>query len=118
MPRKRVDKRNADERREDALRPCRYLGYARDVLGMHLVSREAYRIAESQFRRAMWLNPFEPQFRIHLAWCLYKQARLAEAMECLKEHVQSTELAEDLQAIVTLIQRGATDATKAGRKAL
>ena len=117
MPRKSVDKRDADERREDALRPCGYLGYDRDALGMHLVSREAYRIAESQFRRAMWLNPFEPQFRIHLAWSLYKQARLAEAMEYLKD-VQSTGLPEDLQATVTLIHRGVADPTKAGRKVL
>ena len=85
MPRKSVDNRDADERREDVLRPCRYLGYDRDALGMHLVSREAYRIAESQFRRAMWLNPFESRFRIHLAWCLYKQTRVAEALKCLKD---------------------------------
>jgi len=117
MPRKSVDNRDADERREDVLRPCRYLGYDRDALGMHLVSREAYRIAESQFRRAMWLNPFESRFRIHLAWCLYKQTRVAEALKCLKDSA-STELAEDLQAMVTLIQRGAADPMKAGRKAL
>ena len=117
MPRKSVDKRDADERREDALRPSPYLGYDRDALGMHLVSREAYRIAESQFRRAMWLNPSEPQFRIHLAWCLYKQGQLGEALECLRD-VPTTELAEDTRAMVALIERGVADPTKAGRKAL
>jgi len=116
MPKRIADNRTLDERREDALRPCPYLGYDRDRLAMHLVERGAYEIAESQFRRALWLNPFEPQFRIHLAWCLYKQARLAEALEFLKD-TQSTELAEDLQAMVTLIHRGAADPTKAGRRA-
>jgi hypothetical protein len=31
-----------NERRENALRPSRYLGYDHDSLGTHLVSREAY----------------------------------------------------------------------------
>ena len=70
-----------NERREDALRPNPHLGYDRDALGMHLMSREAFRIAEPQFRRAVWLNPFEAEFKNHLAWCLYKQGELAEAWE-------------------------------------
>jgi thioredoxin-like negative regulator of GroEL len=105
MPRKSVDKRDADERREDALRPCRYLGYDRDTLGMHLVSREAYRIAETQFRRAVWLNPFEPRFKTHLAWCLYKQGRHADALACLAE-VPDAETDADMHTIVRLIKQG------------
>jgi thioredoxin-like negative regulator of GroEL len=116
MPRKSTDNRDRNERREDALRPSPYLGYDRDTLGMHLLYREAYEIAETQFRRAMWLNPLEMQFRIHLAWCLYKQARIAEAMECLKG-VQSADLDEDLRAMVALIQRAAADPTKVPRRA-
>ena len=73
------------ELREDLLRPSPYLGYNRDKLGMHLLSREAYQIAESQFRRAIWLNPFEPRFKAHLAWCLFHQLRYAEANACLAE---------------------------------
>jgi Flp pilus assembly protein TadD len=76
---KRVDSRDENERREDALRPNPHLGYDRDALGMHLMSREAFRIAESQLRRAVRLNPFEPRFKNHLAWCLYKQNRSVEA---------------------------------------
>ena len=64
--------RDKNEQREDALRPSRYLGYDRDALGLYLFSREAYEIAETQFRRAIWLNPFEPEFKKHLELCLYK----------------------------------------------
>jgi Flp pilus assembly protein TadD len=68
-----------NERRENALRPSPHLGYDRDALGMHLMSREAYWIAEPQFRRAVWLNPYEPEFKNHLAWCLCRRGKLAEA---------------------------------------
>jgi tetratricopeptide (TPR) repeat protein len=81
MPRKKKDNLSQDERKENALRPCPYLGYDRDELGMYLLSRGAYKIAESQFRRAVWLNPFEPAFKEHLAWCLYKLGRDIEAYD-------------------------------------
>jgi Flp pilus assembly protein TadD len=70
-----------NERRENALRPSRYLGYDHDSLGMHLVSREAYEIAIHCFRRAIWLNPFEPEFKKHLAYCLYKLEQNAEVLK-------------------------------------
>ena len=69
-----------NERRENALRPSRYLGYDRDALGIYLCSREAYEIAETQFRRAIWLNPFEPAFKKHLEYCLYKLERNIEVL--------------------------------------
>jgi Flp pilus assembly protein TadD len=81
MVRGKKDQRDKNERREDALRPSRYLGYDRDALGMHLLSRGAYEIAETQFRRAVWLNPFEPAFKKHLAHCLYKLGRDEEARQ-------------------------------------
>jgi Flp pilus assembly protein TadD len=81
MANRRVDNRDENERREDALRPDSHLGYDRDALGMHLMSREAFWIAEPQFRRAVWLNPFEAEFKNHLAWCLYKRGKLAEARQ-------------------------------------
>lgn len=98
---KRVDSRDENERREDALRPSPHLGYDRDALGMHLMSRGAFRIAESQFRRAVWLNPFEPEFKNHLASCLYKQNRLAEARDWAQkaldqEHNPSTRVLMNL----------------------
>jgi Tfp pilus assembly protein PilF len=81
MAKKRIDPRDENERREDALRPDSHLGYDRDALGMHLMSREALWIAEPQFRRAIWLNPFEADFKNHLAWCLYKQNKIVEARQ-------------------------------------
>jgi Flp pilus assembly protein TadD len=79
MIRRHAPTLDQNERRENALRPSIHLGYDRDTLGMHLMSREAYWIAETQFRRAVWLNPYEPEFKNHLAWCLYKRGRFAEA---------------------------------------
>lgn len=81
MVRGKKYQRDQNERREDALRPSRYLGYDHDSLGMHLVSREAYEIAIHCFRRAIWLNPFEPAFKKHLALCLYKLERNAEVLK-------------------------------------
>jgi tetratricopeptide (TPR) repeat protein len=76
-----------EERRENALRPSSYLGYNRDDLGMYLMSREAFTIAESQFRRAIWLNPYEPLFKEHLAWCLLQQHRYGEAAPLIDEAI-------------------------------
>ena len=105
MPRNGVDNRDRDERREDALRPCRRLGYDRDELGMHLVEYGAAEIAESQFRRAIWLNPFEPRFKVHLAWCLYKEARRAEALAYLAE-APDVEMDAEMKTIIRLIEQG------------
>ena len=73
MTKETGDSARRRERRENILRPCPTLGYDRDALGMHLLSRGAFAIAESQFRRAIWLNPYEPEFREHLAGCLRRQ---------------------------------------------
>jgi tetratricopeptide (TPR) repeat protein len=87
MPRKK-DHRSREERVEEILRPAPYLGYDRDALARHLVALGAYRIAESQFRRAIWLNPFEPAFKQHLALCLHAQKRYAEAEAWITEALQ------------------------------
>jgi len=84
----REDKPDRNERRENALRPSPYLGYDRDALAMHLVERGALEIAETQLHRAVWLNPFEPRFKAHLAWCLWQQGRRAEARACLTDMPQ------------------------------
>jgi len=104
MHQKRKPKDDND-RREEALRPCRYLGYDRDALAKYLLGRGAYEIAESQFRRAIWLNPFEQRFKTHLAWCLYKQGRHADALACLAE-VPEAEMDTDMKTIVRLIEQG------------
>lgn len=97
-------KKDRNERREDLLRPSRYLGYDRDRLGMYLLSRGAYEIAESQFRRAVWLNPFEYRFVCHLAWCLYKQQRYQEAKNYIgRLDPKKDDLDEELKKIINRI---------------
>jgi Tfp pilus assembly protein PilF len=105
MPRKTDDNRDQNEQREDVLRPSPYLGYDRDALAMYLVERGVYEIAESQFRRAIWLNPFQARFKAHLAWCLYKQGRHADALACLAE-VPEAKMDADMRAIARLIEQG------------
>uniref|UniRef100_A0A7C3E7D7 Tetratricopeptide repeat protein n=1 Tax=Gracilinema caldarium TaxID=215591 RepID=A0A7C3E7D7_9SPIR len=68
------------EELEDRLRPSRYLGYDRDHLGVALLRREMFEAAASQFKRAVYLNPYESAFKQHLAWCLYKMNRLSDAL--------------------------------------
>lgn len=72
-------------RKEEALRPCEFIGYDRDELGCYFMQREAYKLAESQFARAVWLNPFAPMFKVHHAWALIKMKKMAPAKTLLSE---------------------------------
>lgn len=76
------------EELEDRLRPSRYLGYDRDHLGVALLRREMFEAAASQFKRAVYLNPYESAFKQHLAWCLYKMNRLSEALAEIETALQ------------------------------
>jgi hypothetical protein len=78
-------KRDPQLVREELLRPSSYLGYDRDQLGAHLMSRHAVELAELQFRRAAWLNPFEPVFRLHWAMALITLKRTVQAHEIVRE---------------------------------
>ncbi len=71
--------------REEVLRPSHYLGYDRDEMGCYFLGREAFELAESQFRRAVYLNPFEPTFKVHWAVALTHLNRLDEARALLVE---------------------------------
>lgn len=71
--------------REELLRPCPYLGFDHDRIGVHCLSRGAYGLAEKTFRRAIWLNPYKPGFRLHLAHALFRQKRYEEALAVLDE---------------------------------
>jgi thioredoxin-like negative regulator of GroEL len=104
MSGKHIDHRDREERREDLLRPNPYAGYDRDDIAMHLVEREAYEIAESLLRRAIWLNPFEARFKVHLAWCFYRQGRDADARACLAE-VPEADMDDDMRAMAKLIRQ-------------
>lgn len=108
MSKSKTRKKDRNERREELLRPSRYLGYDRDGLGMYFLSREAYKIAESQFRRAVWLNPYEYRFVCHLAWCLYKQGRYKEAKQSIEQaDIECTEPDEGVRMIIERINQHA-----------
>jgi len=79
MGKRNAVKKSREERREEVLRPCPYLGYDHDQLGAYLMERAAFRVAEAEFRRAVWLNPYEPCFKAHLAASLYCQGQNQEA---------------------------------------
>jgi tetratricopeptide (TPR) repeat protein len=98
-------------RREETMRPWPTLGYDWDTLGMHLVSREAFRQAEAMLRRAVWLNPYEPRFKVHLAWCLCRENRYAEARTWI-EQVPADCLAEAVADIKRLIEEGEDDSKR------
>jgi tetratricopeptide (TPR) repeat protein len=103
MPRKK-DNRSREERVEEILRPAPYLGYDRDCLARHLMACGALRIAESQFRRAVWLNPFEAEFKQHLALCLYEQEQYAEARDWITKSLEQEPDDAQSRRILTMIE--------------
>lgn len=112
--RRRKKPKDDNERREDALRPCPYLGYDRDQLALHLMSREAYGIALTQFRRAVWLNPFEPVFKIHLAECLYHMHQCQEAREWAAQALEQAPDNSNSRRLLSMIDTRLAETPKAG----
>jgi len=98
MTRRRKSELTPEEERENALRPDRRLGYDRDQLGGYFMDREAYALAESQFRRASWLNPYEPKFKVHQAWARSRMGDREGALQLLddvlRDHPNHAEAAE------------------------
>jgi len=70
------------------MRPWPSLGYDRDRIAMHMLSVEAFGVAESELRRAVWLNPFEWRFKFHLAWCLFREKKYEEARDWAKRTLE------------------------------
>jgi Flp pilus assembly protein TadD len=68
---------------EERLHPSKFLGYDRDKMGLFLISKGIFDLAETQFLRAAYLNPYEPAFMQHLAWALFKQNKLGEAHKAI-----------------------------------
>ncbi|NOZ20897.1 MAG: tetratricopeptide repeat protein [Planctomycetes bacterium] len=98
--------KDKEERREDALRPSSYLGYNHDALAVYFVGCKAYAPAESEFRRAIWLNPFEAKFKAHLALCLLEQNRVAEARDWIAQATEQSPDDEECRRIRKLVQAG------------
>ena len=107
MPRKR-DNIDREERKEETLRPSPYIGYNRDKLAIYLLSRKAYKIAESQFMRAIWLNPYEAVFKQHLAACLYQDGRYTEAKEWILKALEQKPDDTESKKILNLIEEKLT----------
>jgi tetratricopeptide (TPR) repeat protein len=84
-------KRSREERVEEALRPSAGLGYDRDALALHLIEKEMFSLAEGQLRQAIRLNPFEAGFKLHLAYCFYRQGRYPEAHEWAQQALAQKE---------------------------
>ena len=92
------------ERFEDFLRPKHYLGYDYDRIAIYLLNRRAYTVAEGPLKRAVWLNPYEPIFKLHLAICLYKQNRYIEAKKMVEEASQQGLNNEEIDRIKIIIE--------------
>ncbi|GEM_PF-1547555 len=93
------------QRREEALRPCQLLGYDHDELAQYLMKRRALKIAEDEFRRAIWLNPYEPLFKEHLALCLAEQKRFDEAQSQITEVLDEKPTSQSAKDILQMIQQ-------------
>ena len=110
----RRPKIDREERRENALRPSRYIGYNRDDLGLYFTARGAMDLAEAQFRRAIWLNPFEAEFKVHLAECLYRCKRYEEAGKWVDEALSQKPDNQNAQNLKRwIVERAAIEARSA-----
>jgi len=76
-----VDSPGQARRREEIMRPWPTLGYDHDRIALHMLHIDALPSAESELRRAVWLNPYEWQFKYHLACCLFRKKEYEEAGE-------------------------------------
>jgi len=106
MSRPKRKRRTREELREELLRPCACLGYDHDALGLHLLECQAYEIAEIEFRRAIYLNPFEPHFQADLARCLCAMQRYAQAREWIGRALQRQPDNESFRRLLERIEVG------------
>lgn len=69
---------------EDGMRPSPFLGYSENRIGIHLLEKDATELAIEQFRRAIWLNPYEPLFAVHLAVALIRLKKEGDAKKIIQ----------------------------------
>jgi len=77
------------KKKEEKMRPSKVLGYDHDRLGIHFLNIKAYELAESEFQRAVYLNPYEVNFKIHLSLCCIKLNQMQEAENIAKEVMEN-----------------------------
>jgi Flp pilus assembly protein TadD len=104
MQKARVTSPHLDEQNEERMRPSRFLGYNRDRLGTYALQKDMLDVAESQFRRATYLNPYESRFKQHLAWALYKQEKYSEARRFILEALDQKPYDEDNRHILAKVE--------------
>lgn len=105
MPRKGQKRKDRETLREEALRPSPYLGYGQLNLGIYFLQHKAFKLAEGQFRRAIFLNPYEPLFLYELAVCLYEQGRLEEARELALAVPKTEKLKTPVHELLKLLEK-------------
>jgi Tfp pilus assembly protein PilF len=113
MRKARVTRPHLNDQEEEQMRPSRFLGYNRDTLGMHALQKEMFDVAESQFRRAAYLNPHEPRFKQHLAWALYKRGKFYEARQLIMQALDQAPHDEDNRHILTKVEEKIGNGLKA-----
>lgn len=85
MKKKYIIDTELQKKKEEQMRPSKVLGYDHDRLGIHFLNIKAYDLAESEFQRAVYLNPYEVNFKIHLSLCCIKLNRILEAEKIANE---------------------------------
>jgi len=86
------------------MRPWPTLGYDRDRIALHLIAKEAFPQAETELRRAIWLNPYEWRFKFHLALCLLRIKHFVEAREWARRALEQQPGARECQEMLVEIE--------------
>jgi tetratricopeptide (TPR) repeat protein len=103
--RRALDSAHKAELKEDLLRPNPYLGYNREILADHFMKKEAFGLAEEQYRRMIWLNPDEPRFQAKLVRCLITQGRRKEATQFIEAAVRFFPERRDFVVLAKLLKQ-------------
>jgi hypothetical protein len=106
---KRMGKVDFQEKRENAMRPSGYLGYDHDRMGIYFLDKEANTLAEVEFRRAAWLNPYELDFQVHLAMCLFQQMKYTEAKDVIQPVLEISPQRQDAVDLMRLLTSRLTE---------
>jgi len=67
------------------------------------IRREAFALAEPELCRAIWLKPYEPRFKEHLARALFMQGRRAEARAWVQRVLDGQPDSPSAQEILALL---------------
>jgi Flp pilus assembly protein TadD len=100
---RRTDSSELSRKREEAMRPSRFIGYDHNRIGLHLMQIESYDLARNELERAVWLNPYEPKFVLNLCYCLYRSRQYPEARVYLKRLSEFSAMNDECERLSALI---------------